>query len=113
MSDTDTPTRDLMADLLFLQRLCLENGYRAAKPLPARPGFYACICDFIYTTAILYGELGDAFGYRDRWCFHDLRTAVAAYAAWDGEGEPQGWHRHPDSGRRRPDGDAAREYLNP
>jgi hypothetical protein len=28
------------------------------------------------------------------------------------EGEPAGWHRNPPTGRRRPEGDAAREYVN-
>jgi hypothetical protein len=31
---------------------------------------------------------------------------------WDGTGEPQGWHRHVPSMRRRVDGDPAREYLD-
>jgi hypothetical protein len=31
--------------------------------------------------------------------------------AWDGAGEPAGWMRHPATGRRRPDGDAGREYV--
>jgi hypothetical protein len=38
---------------------------------------------------------------------------VRALREWDGNGEPDGWMRHPDSGRRRPDGDAAREYVEP
>jgi hypothetical protein len=25
--------------------------------------------------------------------------------------EPEGWFRNPQTGRRRPDGDAAREYV--
>jgi len=33
--------------------------------------------------------------------------------AWDGEGEPTGWMRHPASGRRRPGGDETKEYVNP
>jgi hypothetical protein len=31
---------------------------------------------------------------------------------WDGTGEPEGWFRHPASGRRRPDCDPAQEYVN-
>lgn len=27
------------------------------------------------------------------------------------DGEPQGWFRHPVSGRRRPNGDASKEYV--
>lgn len=32
---------------------------------------------------------------------------------WDGTGEPDGWMRHPVSGRRRPGGDPGKEYVNP
>ncbi len=34
-----------------------------------------------------------------------------AALGWDGEGEPEGWYRHPQSGRRRPDGTPASEVL--
>lgn len=27
--------------------------------------------------------------------------------------EPSGWFRHPPTGRRRPDGDPSKEYINP
>lgn len=49
----------------------------------------------------------------DRWCYDTPRAAVRAAEAWDGaEGtEPQGWHRHPSTGRRRPGGDAAQEHV--
>lgn len=30
---------------------------------------------------------------------------------WDGGGEPTGWMRNPKTGRRRPDGDAAQEWV--
>ena len=39
-------------------------------------------------------------------------AAVVALALWDGTGEPEGWMRHPTSGRRRPDGDKTKEYIN-
>jgi len=29
------------------------------------------------------------------------------------EGEPEGWVRHIETGRRRPDGEEDREYINP
>ena len=32
---------------------------------------------------------------------------------WDGTGEPEGWMRHPSSGRRRPGGDPAQEHVRP
>lgn len=51
--------------------------------------------------------------YDDGWCYKDVSLATAALDRWDGTGEPEGWHRHPTSGRRRPDGDPSREYVNP
>jgi hypothetical protein len=41
----------------------------------------------------------------------DPLAAVLAAHEWDGTGEPVGWMRHPQTGRRRPDGDPAREYI--
>lgn len=42
----------------------------------------------------------DQTGYNDRWCYHNYTDAVKALNNWDGMGEPEGWHRHPNSGRR-------------
>ena len=38
-------------------------------------------------------------------------STSTALAAWNGSGEPDGWFRNPTDGRRRPDGDPAREYV--
>jgi hypothetical protein len=52
-------------------------------------------------------ERAEMFGPR-----YDLvPTAVNAARRWDGEGEPEGWVRHPVSGRRRPGGDPGQEYV--
>lgn len=66
---------------------------------------------FHYT--LIRGTVGDESGYFDRWCYPDRERASEAFLAWQssGESEPSGWHRHPPSGRRRPDGDASREYV--
>ncbi len=56
----------------------------------------------------------DAECYEDRWCFGARETALAAVAEWQArgfDGEPIGWHRHPRTGRRRPGGDPAGEYV--
>jgi len=45
--------------------------------------------------------MGNEMGYEDRWCYHTKEAATAAFEAWNGEGEPDGWHRHPGTGRRR------------
>lgn len=51
-------------------------------------------------------------GYENVWCYDSVDLAINALEAWDGEGEPTGWKRHPASGRRRINGDPATEYVN-
>lgn len=98
-------------EISFLHWLKVENGYRDPKPLPnAR---YAAILPLAYTHAIIVGNIGDRTGYSDRWCYHNYRAAADALDAWDGTGEPEGWHRHPVSGRRRAEGDPLMEYVDP
>ena len=43
----------------------------------------------------------DFVGYADRYCYQTKEGAVAALDNWDGIGDPEGWHRHLKSGRRR------------
>jgi hypothetical protein len=52
-------------------------------------------------------------GYDDSWCYDTLDGAIAAMQAWDPEkqAEPDGWMRHIPTARRRPGGDAFREYI--
>jgi hypothetical protein len=59
-------------EVLFLQWLIDNCGYRDPKPIG-----------------------GDRYT-----CYPDYASARAALDAWDGRGEPQGWTRHPASGRR-------------
>lgn len=74
---------------------------------------YIGIKPFLYTYAVIWGYLNNDYVYEDRWCYHTAVEAAVAATVWDGTGEPQGWHRHPASGRRRTDGDPAREYVAP
>jgi hypothetical protein len=50
-------------------------------------------------------------GFHSNYCFHDVKAAWRSALGWDGEGDPEGWVRHIETGRRRPDGDAEREYV--
>jgi hypothetical protein len=59
------------------------------------------------------GPKGSLGYYDDQWDYEGQARALSAMMSWDGEGEPTGWHRHPSSGRRRPGGDPAMEYLRP
>ena len=50
----------------------------------------------------------------DAYCYADRGRALQAAMLWDGVGEIlDGWHKQPHTGRRRPDGDPAREYTAP
>lgn len=77
--------------------------------------FYVEVMPFIYTAAIILTDKMRPEGYTDRWCYKSPQAAWTAALAWDPDAtmEPLGWHRHPSSGRRRPDGDPEKEYVNP
>lgn len=84
------------------------DGYTDYRVFPN--GRDALIARLLFTYAVLADM--SSFGYGDRWCFKSYADARAALDAWDGEGEPTGWHRHPSSGRRRENGDPNRETIN-
>lgn len=68
----------------------------------------------LFTTAILVMNSPHSLSYDNRWCYASEKAALEAMERWnpDTEPEPTGWHRHPPSGRRRPNGDASQEYIN-
>lgn len=99
----------IMSDLTHLMRM-KDLGYLEVRPL-AR-GRWTGLMQFMFTWAIILGRMGDEHGYDDRWCYKTQADALRALEAWDGEGEPKGWHRHPLTGRRRTDGDPDTEYVN-
>lgn len=76
------------------------------------PQYYCGIRALMFHYTLLKGAVGDTMGYDDRWCYtDDLAPVLLAMVEWDGKGDPFGWQRHPSTGRRRPDGDPAREYI--
>lgn len=79
----------------------------------APDGRRIAIIPLMYTAAVVIGRPHQLTWYDDRWCYHTVTDALTAARAWDGTGEPDGWHRHPDTGRRRPGGDPAREEICP
>jgi hypothetical protein len=90
------------------QQICDENGMTHYRQFDN--GRDAAIQYYVYTYAIV-ADITEC-GHGERWCYLSLPRARAALAAWNGDGEPDGWHRAPYSGRRRPDGDPAREVVN-
>ena len=75
------------------------------------------VAPFAFTVAVVTTPIASPLGYDDRWCYHDVPTALVAARAWMAtsfpDGEPAGWHRHPATGRRRPDGLAHLEHVAP
>lgn len=73
------------------------------------------VCPMTFGKARLCIGPVDSPGYDDGWCYEDVPKAVLAAMVWDGDGDdpPFGWHRHIKTGRRRPNGDPALEYVNP
>jgi len=73
----------------------------------------------VFLMAMFGGNLRLAIGdpssshFDDVWCYQAPQADLAWRAAlgWDGEGEPEGWYRHPETGRRRPGGDPAKEVV--
>lgn len=104
----NTRTADL-AELAFMVDL-VADGYLHVRPLPDGVR-WAGLFRFMFTTAIITGRIGDRSCIEDRWCYHTEAVALAALEAWNGEGEPEGWHRHPMSGRRRENGTAELEEV--
>lgn len=96
-----------MTDEERLRVYLLSQGYTHYRSFPN--GRDACLNRLMFTWAILADM--NPCGYGDRWCYHNEADAKAALDAWNGEGEPQGWHRHPPTGRRREGGDPAKEEV--
>lgn len=87
-----------------------HDGMWAIKE--AADGRRIAVLPLMYTAAVAIGHPAQLNWYDDRWCYHSVSAAWEAAMRWDGTGEPDGWHRHPDTGRRRPGGDPSKEYVN-
>lgn len=112
----------ILEELSFLQHL-KNNGYH--EPRSLGDGRWAALQELMFTVAILVGRMGDYSTYELRFCYtgassdpllnkmEAFEKARAALDAWNPitEIEPTGWMRDPNTGRRRPHGDASQEYV--
>jgi hypothetical protein len=55
----------------------------------------------------------DGFLVFNNWCYESKEEATAALENMEDGVEPEGWFRHFETGRRRPNGDPEKEYINP
>lgn len=80
-------------------------------------GTYVMAKPLLFHWTVIRGVIGDSLGYFDRWCFETRELALAALNDFPldppSDYDPPGWHRHPKSGRRRPNGDKSLEYIDP
>lgn len=87
----------------------VEGGF-SSQVKDLGDGFYAASKPLLFHWTLIMGEIGNKVSYLDRWCYETQEQAEAALRGWNVQGEPEGWHRHPASGRRRSGGDLGREY---
>lgn len=88
-----------------------EGGF-ATEVKTIDDGLFAATKPLLFHWTLIVGEIGNKFNYLNRWCYATQEEAESALRKWDGNGEPEGWNRHPGTGRRRPDGDSNKEYIN-
>jgi hypothetical protein len=80
---------------------------------------YVAYYRLMFHWTMIRGHMDCPWGYDDRWCFDerfvdDKLLVEHAFLEWKErgfEGEPDHWHRHPKSGRRRIDGKPETEYI--
>lgn len=106
-----------MSDTEFFDWLTSKDGggYSAAMKMP--DGMWAGIKPLMFHWTLNTGVVGDTRGYEGRWCYADENRARIGMLGWSVrgfDGEPMGWKRHPETGRRRNDaGDPASEWVAP
>ncbi|HEY7009048.1 MAG TPA: hypothetical protein VH395_08920 [Jatrophihabitantaceae bacterium] len=94
-----------------LQRFVDLNDYILGARLP--DGGFAAAASMVANYQIITGNELEVW---HRYSYPDLFTVASAWWEWcraEFAGEPGGWIRHQPSNRRRPDGDATREYVRP
>lgn len=75
----------------------INLGY--SNPIYSEEHGWCALVQFMFTWAIV-SDIHE-MGYVDRWCYSSEEKAKTALLSWAGkDGEPDGWHRHPISGRR-------------
>lgn len=92
------------AEIAVFRRWLLKEGRVDAFRWFPELGIYTATRRLLFHHTLFWGFIGDCETYEERWCYPDGASALRALIAWDASagGEPDGWNRHPKSGRRRP-----------
>ena len=98
--------------MLFTDKQMESMGYKSWRELP--DGTMLACGPMAFGNGRLFVDINQT-GYEDCYCYDSLEIAEKSMAEYDPDSgaEPQGWKRHPYSGRRRTNGDPATEYVNP
>jgi hypothetical protein len=102
---------DDRAFFLWLVKDGANDGGGCVEAKNLGGGVYAAVKPLLFHWTMIVGLIGDRCSTFDRYCFLTRGLAEWGLRAWDGTGEPVGWHRHPATGRRRSGGDPAAEYI--
>jgi hypothetical protein len=111
-------TRNIPARELFESKMAgiatIQGGgdYLHVRFLPDGRGLWL-MQKLLGNTRLAVSAPGDTTGFDQTYCYHDADAAWRAVLGWDGDGDPEGWVRHHQTMRRRPDGDPDREYVAP
>ena len=85
----------------------VRNAYAALKILP--DGRLCGVLPLLFHWT-MHVDI-DPIGYNDRYCYATRQLALDALEKWDGTADPQNWHRHPNTGRRK-DLETGREWVS-
>lgn len=118
---TGDPRTDARTEAAARERLVRIEGVLAGRGVTFRDEMWIRVVDgrLVALLPLLHGgRIGrgpneDRGSFDELWDYRSYLEAVMRYIEWDGRGEPGGWVRHMPSARRRPDGDATREYVRP
>lgn len=79
-------------DQAFIDWLLTDDGGNCVEYKRLGIGLYAAIKPLMFHWTMIVGQIGDLDGYEDRWCYANRAKAEAGLRAWDGAGDPVGWH---------------------
>ncbi len=99
-----------MTKIIFTDKELKDMGYTSQRVLD--DGTILAVGPMIPPNGRLFVDINSS-GYEDCYCYDSLDLAYQSMMAFNPsvDKEPQGWKRHPFSGRRRPNGDASKEYI--
>lgn len=101
---------DTDLELPFSEAFMRENNFSAWRCLA--DGTVLAVGPMLFDNGRLFVDV-DIAGYADCFCYDSLEKATESLFAFNPatDKEPSLWKRHPATGRRRPNGDAAQEFV--